>query len=73
MNSFLPVEGSREKHTPVPEVLPLLPNTIAITETAVPLRVPSLMLLSLRYVIARGFIQEPNTAPIAPHICFLAS
>ena len=73
MNTFSPVEGSRLKQTPVPEVSPLLPNTIAITETAVPFKEPSLMLFNLRYLIARGFIQEPNTAPIAPHICFLAS
>ena len=31
-----PLDGSREKQTPVPEVGPRLPNTIAITVTAVP-------------------------------------
>ena len=31
-----PLEGSREKHTPVPEVGPRFPKTMAITVTAVP-------------------------------------
>ncbi len=33
---FSPVAGSREKQTPVPEVVPRLPKTMAITVTAVP-------------------------------------
>ena len=33
---FSPVDGFLEKATPVPEVSPLLPNTISWTLTAVP-------------------------------------
>ncbi len=33
---FSPVEGLRVKATPVPESLPMLPNTMACTLTAVP-------------------------------------
>ena len=33
---FSPVEGSRVKHTPVAQSVPMLPNTIACTLTAVP-------------------------------------
>src|ERR1043165_5317109 len=45
----------------------MLPNTMACTLTAVPQL--SGMLCSLRYVMARAFIHEPNTAPIAPQSC----
>ena len=43
----------------------MLPNTIACTFTAVPQSAG--MSCSRRYVLARGFIQLPNTAPIAAH------
>ncbi|GJE72626.1 hypothetical protein CHKEEEPN_4184 [Methylorubrum podarium] len=52
------------KATPVAEVSPMLPNTMAWTLTAVPQL--SGMLFSSRYFLARGIIQESNTAPIAP-------
>ena len=66
-----PVAASRLKQTPVADVLPMLPNTIAITETAVPhsAGIPSI----LRYRIARSFIQLSNTAHIAPHSCSIGS
>ena len=62
-----PVDGSRVKHTPVAQSLPMLPNTMACTFTAVPQLAG--MSCSRRYVLARGFIQLPNTAEIAPHSC----
>ncbi len=52
------------KATPVAEVSPMLPKTMAWTLTAVPQLAG--MLCSSRYLLARGFIHEPNTAPIAP-------
>ena len=36
MSFFSPVAGSRVKATPVPEVSPMLPNTMDCTFTAVP-------------------------------------
>ena len=59
------------KATPVAEVSPMLPNTMAWTLTAVPQLAG--MAFSSRYLMARGFIQEPNTAPIAPQSCSSAS
>ncbi|MPM51380.1 hypothetical protein SDC9_98128 [bioreactor metagenome] len=62
-----PVPASREKHTPVADVSPIFPNTMACTVTAVPHSsgIPSI----LRYKMARSFIQELNTAHTAPHNC----
>ncbi len=59
------------KATPVAEVSPMLPNTIAWTFTAVPqlAGIPC----SSRYLMARLFIQEPNTAPMAPQSCSCGS
>lgn len=54
------MEGLRVKHTPVPEVLPMLPNTMACTFTAVPFR-PTIW-FTLRYTLARSDCQESNTA-----------
>ncbi|OAV74096.1 hypothetical protein Barb7_02453 [Bacteroidales bacterium Barb7] len=36
LNTSSPLPASREKQTPVADVLPILPNTIACTFTAVP-------------------------------------
>ena len=66
-----PVEGSRVNSTPVPLSSPILPNTIAWMFTAVPIF--SSILLSLRYSIARSFIQLSNTALIAARSCSLRS
>ena len=70
LNRSSPLPASREKHTPVAEVSPILPNTIACTLTAVPhsAGIPSI----LRYRIARSFIQLSNTAQIAPQSCSYA-
>ena len=46
LKMFSPVAASREKATPVAELSPMLPNTMACTETAVPHSEG--MLLSLR-------------------------
>ena len=46
LKRFSPVAASREKATPVAELSPMLPKTIACTETAVPHSAG--MLLSLR-------------------------
>jgi hypothetical protein len=46
LKMFSPVAASREKATPVAEFWPMLPNTIACTDTAVPHSAG--MLLSLR-------------------------
>ena len=62
-----PVAASRVKATPVADVSPMLPNTIACTVTAVPHSAG--MLFSLRYRIARSFIQLLNTAQMAPQSC----
>ncbi len=59
-----PVEGLRVKATPVADVSPILPNTIACTLTAVPQDAG--MAFNSRYFLARGIIHEPNTAPTAP-------
>ena len=67
LNKSSPVPASRLKQTPVAEVSPILPNTIACTLTAVPHS--SGILSILRYRIARSFIQELNTAQTAPHNC----
>ena len=66
-----PVEGSRVKATPVAQSSPMLPNTMAWTLTAVPQLAG--MSCSFRYVMARWFIQLPNTAPIAPQSCSFGS
>ena len=58
-----PVTSSREKATPLPEVSPLLPNTICCTFTAVPHS--SGMRLSRRYSTARFPLQESKTARMA--------
>ena len=62
-----PVAASRVNATPVAEVLPILPNTIACTFTAVPHS--SGIWFMRRYSMARSFIQLSNTAQIAPHSC----
>jgi hypothetical protein len=62
-----PVDGSRVNATPVAQSSPMLPKTMDCTVTAVPQS--SGMALSLRYVMARGLIQLPNTAPTAPQSC----
>ena len=49
----------------------MLPNTIACTFTAVPQLAG--MACSSRYLMARAFIQEPNTAPMAPQSCSCGS
>ncbi len=49
--------------TPVPDVVPMLPKTIACTMTAVPTR--PVIALILRYLTARSDSHEPNTAVIA--------
>jgi hypothetical protein len=59
------------KATPVAEVSPMLPNTMACTFTAVPQLAG--MAWSSRYLMARLFIQEPNTAPMAPQSCSCGS
>jgi len=64
---FSPVAASRVKATPVAEVSPMLPNTIDCTFTAVPHSAG--MLFSLRYRMARSFIQLLNTAQTAPQSC----
>ena len=66
-----PVAASRVKATPVADVSPMLPNTMACTFTAVPHS--SGILLSLRYSLALSFIQLSNTASTAPHSCSRAS
>jgi hypothetical protein len=53
--------------TPVAEVSPRFPKTMAWTLTAVPQS--SGMWWSLRYVRARSLSQERNTAPMAPQSC----
>src|SRR3989339_1354545 len=70
-NLCSPVAGFLVKHTPVAELLPMLPNTIACTLVAVPQScgMPSI----LRYEIARAPFQLLNTAPIPPHSCSHAS
>ena len=55
-----PVDGSRVKHTPVPEVSPRLPKTIWTMFTAVPRS--SGMACARRYTWARGVSHESNTA-----------
>ncbi len=55
------------KATPVAEVSPRLPKTIACTLTAVPQS--SGIRCSLRYVLARSLSQDLKTAPIAPQSC----
>src|SRR5437660_362832 len=62
---FSPELGSRVKQTPVPEVSPVFPKTICTTLTAVPRR--PVIFSTRRYVTAFSAIQEPKTAPIAPH------
>ena len=56
---------------PVAEVLPLLPNTMDCTLTAVPRS--SAILFCLRYSVARGLFQLPNTASMASCSCTLGS
>ena len=53
------------KATPVADVSPILPKTIAWTLTAVP-QSPGIELIR-RYTLARSDCHEPNTAPTAPH------
>ena len=55
------------KHTPVPEVSPMLPNTIAWMFTAVPFR-PTIWLIAM-YFFARSLFHESNTASAARRIC----
>jgi hypothetical protein len=55
------------KHTPVPELSPILPNTICTTFTAVPSK--PVIRSTRRYVTAFSAFHDPNTAPIAPQSC----
>ena len=64
-----PSPGSRVKTTPVALSLPMLPNTIATTLTAVPSAMSAVMPSSLRYTTARSPIQLPNTARTAISSC----
>ena len=65
----LPSPGSRVNTTPVALPLPMLPNTIAWTLTAVPSAMSGVMPSSLRYTTARSPIQLPNTARTAISSC----
>ncbi len=49
----------------------MLPKTMAWTFTAVPQEAG--MSCMSRYLMARAFIQEPKTAPIAPQSCSAGS
>ena len=64
---FSPVDGSRVKHTPVAQSLPMLPNTMACTFTAVPQLGGDIVQLAIgdRAVVH----PRPNTAPTAPQSC----
>ena len=68
---FSPVAGSRVNATPVPDVSPMLPNTIACTFTAVP-QFPGISFILL-YTIALGLSQLLNTALTAPINCSVGS
>ena len=59
------------KATPVPEVSPILPNTIDCILTAVPRSLD--ISFNLRYIIALGLFQDLNTASTASISCFLGS
>ncbi len=69
--TFSPVEGSRVKQTPVPEVVPRLPKTMDWTLTAVPSR-PSMRWMR-RYLRALSHSQERKTASTAWRSCSTAS
>ena len=70
-NLFSPVDGFLVKATPVPDVIPMLPNTIDWMFTAVP-RFPGIS-FSFLYTMALGLFQDLNTASIASINCFLGS
>ncbi len=70
-SSLAPVEGLREKQTPVAEVSPRLPNTICCTLTAVP-RLRE-MPCDRRYTSARGLSHDLNTALTARCSCSVGS
>ena len=69
--TFSPVEGSRVKHTPVPESSPVFPKTICTTLAAVP--ASSGIFSATRYLCAFSPSHDWNTAPIAPHNCSCGS
>mmetsp|Transcript_8810 Transcript_8810/g.27785 ORF Transcript_8810/g.27785 Transcript_8810/m.27785 type:complete len:347 (-) Transcript_8810:215-1255(-) len=68
---FSPVDGLRVNSTPVPLLSEKLPYAMYCTLTAVPLRL--VILLILRYLIARGLFQERNTAMMAMCSCWPGS
>ena len=68
---FSPLAGSRVKQTPVAELSPLLPNTMAWMLTAVPHSTG--MLLRRRYRSARSLRHDWNTALMAPSSCVYGS
>jgi hypothetical protein len=68
---FSPVEGFLVKATPVPDVSPILPNTIACTLTAVP-QSPGISFILL-YTMALSLSQERNTALTASINCTFGS
>mmetsp|Transcript_2018 Transcript_2018/g.8394 ORF Transcript_2018/g.8394 Transcript_2018/m.8394 type:complete len:222 (-) Transcript_2018:411-1076(-) len=70
-SKFSPVLGLRVKQTPVPEVSPMFPNTIAWMFTAVPFK-PTMPLMAM-YFFARSLFQLSKTAYAARRICSTGS
>ena len=64
-----PSPGSRVNATPVALLLPMLPNTMATTLTAVPSAMSGVIPSFSRYTTARSPIQLPNTARTAMPSC----